>query len=598
MRILALLFATSMSVAAQTPQVPRKMDFGGITLTIREDARREIQKDVDALWQSPKHLAIKVEKARTYFPIIEKIFEEERVPDDFKFLVLQESALIPDAVSVSNAVGYWQFKDFTAAEMGMRVDKHIDERMNIVSSTTAAARYIKKNNFYFNNWVYALQAYQMGAGGVMKAEKNYQSGTKQMDITSNTYWYVKKFLAHKVAFEGIVESPGATQLLLFENKTNKNIAELADDLSVDEGGLMEYNKWIRGKKIPDDKPYYVVIPVAGGSKEIDAAVIASVSNAHLAETISPPKINPVSKEIKKSKINGVPVILSMEGDTPARLAEKSNVSLSYFLKCNDISISDQLIPGQYYFTSRKRTKASTAAYHQVKQGEDLWLVSQLYGVQLKKLKKFNRVSDSETITEGATLWLASTRPKESVSAVTAEVIELDEEQTFSWAHSAESKSIKVADTPEFNASGANGEELEKAPLSTTATDETASKPESTTEVVESPSNSHVVKQGETLYGIAKQYNLPVMEVVAYNNLKIEEGISPGQTIKIPDSQVVARQTIETKQPTGYILHEVKSSETLYSVARKYGVTIKELMEWNNKDEFGVSVGEQLRIQQK
>ena len=219
MRTLALFFATTLSVAAQTPQVPKKLDFGGITLSIRDDARKEIQKDVDALWQSPKHLAIKVEKARTYFPIIEKIFEEERVPDDFKFLVLQESALIPDAVSVSNAVGYWQFKDFTAAEMGMRVDKQIDERMNIVSSTTAAARYIKKNNFYFNNWVFALQAYQMGAGGVMKAEKNFHSGAKHMDITSHTYWYVKKFLAHKVAFEGLVESPGATQLILFENKT-------------------------------------------------------------------------------------------------------------------------------------------------------------------------------------------------------------------------------------------------------------------------------------------------------------------------------------------------------------------------------------------
>jgi membrane-bound lytic murein transglycosylase D len=105
MRIVALFFAATLSAAAQTPQVPRKMDFGGITLSIRDDARKEMQKDVDALWQSPRHLAVKVEKARTYFPVIEKIFEEERIPDDFKYLVLQESALIPDAVSVSNAVG-------------------------------------------------------------------------------------------------------------------------------------------------------------------------------------------------------------------------------------------------------------------------------------------------------------------------------------------------------------------------------------------------------------------------------------------------------------------------------------------------------------
>src|SRR6187549_3311839 len=149
---LALFFATVLKAAAQPPQVPHKMNFAGITLTIRDDARKEIQKDVDALTRSPKYFNIKVERAKTYFPIIEKVFAEERVPDDFKYLVLQESALIADAVSVSNAVGFWQFKDFTALEMGLRVDKDIDERMNIVSASRAAARYIKQNNYFFNNW--------------------------------------------------------------------------------------------------------------------------------------------------------------------------------------------------------------------------------------------------------------------------------------------------------------------------------------------------------------------------------------------------------------------------------------------------------------
>jgi membrane-bound lytic murein transglycosylase D len=119
----ALFFVAVFPVAAQSPQVPHKLEFAGITLTIRDDARREIQKEVDALTQSPKHYAIKAERAKTYFPIIEKVFREEQLPDDFKFLALQESALIADAVSSSNAVGYWQFKDFTAIEMGLRVDK-------------------------------------------------------------------------------------------------------------------------------------------------------------------------------------------------------------------------------------------------------------------------------------------------------------------------------------------------------------------------------------------------------------------------------------------------------------------------------------------
>jgi membrane-bound lytic murein transglycosylase D len=43
---------------------------------------------------------------------------------------------------------------------------------------------------------------------------------------------------------------------------------------------------------------------------------------------------------------------------------------------------------------------------------------------------------------------------------------------------------------------------------------------------------------------------------------------------------------------------VKSTDTLYSVARKYNVTIKELMEWNNKKDFTLAVGEKLTVKSK
>ena len=110
--------------------------------------------------------------------------------------------------------------------------------------------------------------------------------------------------------------------------------------------------------------------------------------------------------------------------------------------------------------------------------------------------------------------------------------------------------------------------------------------------------THHVEQGETLYAIAKRYDLQVMELATANDLKLEEGIKPSQVLKIPDNQIIAKERDEVSKVAGYTLHEVKSSETLYSVARKYGVTIKDLMEWNNKSDFSVSVGEQLRIQEK
>ena len=49
--------------------------------------------------------------------------------------------------------------------MDLRIDRIVDERMNIVSSSRAAATYLKDHNKYFDNWAYALIAYQRGRGG-------------------------------------------------------------------------------------------------------------------------------------------------------------------------------------------------------------------------------------------------------------------------------------------------------------------------------------------------------------------------------------------------------------------------------------------------
>ena len=349
----SVFLIAGVAAQAQTPQVPHKMEFAGMTLTIRDDARREIQKDVNALTQSPKHHNIKIERAKTYFPIIEKVFEEERVPDDFKYLALQESALIADAVSVSNAVGFWQFKDYTAVEMGLRVDKEIDERLNIVSSSRAAARYIKKNNFYFNNWIFALQAYQMGAGGAMKSLPKNLSGARHMEITSATYWYVKKYLAHKIAFEDVVEGTGQIKAIPYENRSNKLLTDIAREVSVNEEELKSYNKWAKTGRIPDDRTYTVIIPVAG-EKQITLPLT----------TVAASKVEPALEAkatyvlADRSKINGIKAIKAVPGETSAALASRAGVMLSDFLTWNDISKDTRIEADQYYLLGKKRTRAT------------------------------------------------------------------------------------------------------------------------------------------------------------------------------------------------------------------------------------------------
>ncbi len=610
--LLALFFATTLVAAAQPPQVPHKMNFAGITLTIRDDARKEIQKDVDALTQSPRHFNIKVERAKTYFPIIEKIFEEERVPDDFKYLVLQESALIPDAVSVSNAVGFWQFKDFTAMEMGMRVDKEIDERMNIASASRGAARYIKKNNFYFNNWVYALQAYQMGAGGVLKVVNESQNGAKHMEITSRTYWYVKKFLAHKIAFETAVSGPGQIQIITYQNSKKKSLADLAKEVSVNEADLVMYNKWAKKGTIPDDRAYTVLIPVIGNVKDI--TISPTLASSLPSAKAEPGKVNALglasSIQPDKIRINGISAIKSIEGENATRLAERANADLADFLKWNDISISHSIEPNQYYLLGKKRNRASEA-YHKVASGESLWQISQRYGVKMRKLKKFNRLNSDRDVKPDMMLWLSATKPKGSDKPVDdSEVIMVDNSQTFSWAVNPEQQSespvvptiSSPATTYKKPTESIGSIAIEKsAPVVEEVKTENLS---NGYQVVTTPEakGEHKVLAGETLYGIAQQHTVSVMDLVTWNSLNLQDGIKTGQVLKVigQKREIEIENMTKAVEPAkvNEIQHEVKASDTLYSIARKYGVTIKDLMEWNDKKDFSVSVGEKLKINQR
>jgi membrane-bound lytic murein transglycosylase D len=610
MKILAaLFFASVFPLAAQHPEVPHKMEFAGITLTIRDDARREIQRDVDALTQSPKHFAIKAERAKTYFPIIEKIFDEEQVPSDFKYLALQESALIADAVSSSNAVGFWQFKDFTAMEMGLRVDREIDERLNIVSSSRAAARYIKKNNTFFNNWIYALQAYQMGAGGVLKSVKESQSGVTHMEITGQTYWYVKRYLAHKIAYEEGVRGKGQTEVLQYENTSRKSLADLAREVSVEETELRNYNKWTKSGIIPEDRTYVVLIPVTGNKNDIVLPIASTKSES--PEKVKSSVSNAVSA---RKKINGLLAIQALPGDDAAQLALRGGIDESKFLRWNDLEGNQPLKPGEFYFLAKKRIRASEN-FHKVSPGEDLWLVSQRYGVQLKKLKKYNRLGHTEDVSSGTMLWLASVRPKsDPIQKSVENAVAVSNDETFTWtSNSTEENNANkkkesvlveaVVGLPDSTTTEIEVEKKSADPVQivqeTIITDPT--RPDTTKSNAAEPTtpkkSEHLVQAGETLYGIAKLYALGVMDLVEWNDLNLQQGIKPGQLLKLYESQTASKEEVVTAKATQELYHEVKSSDTLYSIARQYSVTIKDLMEWNGKKDFSLAVGEKLKIRQ-
>lgn len=106
--------------------------------------------------------------------------------------------------------------------------------------------------------------------------------------------------------------------------------------------------------------------------------------------------------------------------------------------------------------------------------------------------------------------------------------------------------------------------------------------------VEEPStNTYIVKSGDTLYSIAKRYGMTVGDLKALNNLT-SNTLRVGQTLKIRNQ--------ETDTDTeDYIVYTIKSGDTLYRIAQAYNVTPNQIMNFNNLNSTILTVGNTLKI---
>lgn len=94
------------------------------------------------------------------------------------------------------------------------------------------------------------------------------------------------------------------------------------------------------------------------------------------------------------------------------------------------------------------------------------------------------------------------------------------------------------------------------------------------------SQTITVAVGETLYSLARKYQISVRDLIAQNNLTPPYVIKPGDQIAIPSA----------------VYHEVAAGETLYSISRLYEMKVDQLVEMNNlKEPYSVHVGQKIRI---
>lgn len=609
------------------PTIPNNVAFAGMSLQLNADARAIVQSDIKALFTNKKYWEAKLDRCVQYFPLIEGVLIDENVPNDFKYLAVQESSLQPDAISSSNAVGFWQFKKETAIDYGLRVDDQIDERKHIIASTHAAAQYLKKSNTQFNNWLASLYSYYLGAGTIAKTIPTDWSYARELPLDGKTDRYILRFLAHKIAIESTIEryqSPTPVALLEYPNAGGRNIETVAKDLNIDLTALRAQNRWLSTNDIPSDKAYSLIIPTRTdqmeGMKELLAAK-APVGNKrdNFAQTdIGFPVLNRAqaySNNLLLYEINGLPGIMAANGDDAAALAKKSKISFSSFLRYNDMSEQMDIEPGQVYYLAKK-SKRAAVPYHTVREGETLWKVSQIYGLRLKNLIRYNRIGNRNTrLQTGRVLWLTKKRPRNQP----VEVIDVPQDEwrpgqksqprpavtetTNNDKRLPQTPAERKVYTPKMaDKTGANLEESADDGVEITqgTNGKTTSKPAPSTKPNRrapsfNPSDDEkvvIIGEDAPAKSPSKTKSTSQEPSTPKNNSKVVDNQPKNVPASVQEPPVASKPAAKT----GAITHVVEAGQTYFSISKMYDVTVNDILYWNNLTaDSKLAVGQKLNI---
>jgi len=260
-----------------SPIIPDEYDFAGEKIPLENiDVREALDYEILKIMYWHSECILQIKRANKFFPIIEPILAKNKIPDDFKYLVVTESGL-QNVVSPAKAEGYWQFLKETGKSYGLEINSEVDERYDIVKSTEAACKYLQDSYKRFGSWTLAAAAYNAGSGRISK-DMTSQQVDNYYDILLNreTGRYVYRIAAYKL----IMSNPRNYGFVLRKEDLyypmKDTILEVDSSITDFVGFAKKYgtnyktfkrmNPWLRSKTLTNSskKTYYIKVPTKTG----------------------------------------------------------------------------------------------------------------------------------------------------------------------------------------------------------------------------------------------------------------------------------------------------------------------------------------------
>jgi len=539
-----------------------------VTFDFPVTINRQVQYYIDFFTGKHRdHFALWLSRSGRYLPIIQQELRTAGLPEDLAYLAMIESGYNERAYSRAKAVGIWQFIKSTGRNYGLEINTYVDERRDPVKSTKAAVAYLNDLYGEFGSWYLAVAAYNAGEGKIRRAIKRY-STTDFWEIAEGKYLkletkrYVPKLIAailiakepEKYGFDNIAyEPPLMYETVEVPRWTALKAVAISCDMEAAE--LKGYNNELRKEFTPPDRGSYDFRVPVGKKDQVE-------KNLPRVQAV-------VATEFKTHTVG--------RGETLDGICQKYGLTKTVVLKSNNLRASG-LQAGQrlripYQTTTyellpegsvAKGYLAAEAAggnfvLHKVRPGETVSQLSSRYSVPVYLIAAWNDLEDISRIRAGQQL-VFYVQTSESMAADFA-------------AGSSAVKQITPVRNKEIAQNDTKPRDVQVKLAAVRADLQT-----------ESTEQIYVVKEGDSLWSIARRFELDAKELKNRNGLTTNV-IHPGDRILVASAQ-----------PEGAAFYyDVRPGDSLWTIARKYDVSPDEIKVWNNLHDNLIHPGNQLLL---